>query len=115
MKTLIKFLTVISIVFSSAVFAHVHLEKSVPADNAMLMKTPEKLTLAFSKEVRVVKIALKNKKGEKVKFGFKPTKEAHTEFTWKLPKLTPANYIVDVTFLGKDGHKMKDSFGFMVH
>ena len=42
-------------------FAHVHLEKSVPADNAMLMKTPEELTLAFSKEVRVVKVTLKNK------------------------------------------------------
>ena len=115
MKTLIKFLAVISVVFSSSVFAHVHLEKSVPADNAMLMKTPEALTLAFSKEVRVVKITLKNKRGEKVKFGFKPSKEAGSEFTWKLPKLAPANYIVNVTFLGKDGHKMKDSFGFMVH
>ena len=115
MKTLIKFLTVISIAFSSAAFAHVHLEKSVPVDNAMLMKTPEKLALAFSKKVRVIKISLKNKKGEKIKFGFKPTKEASAEFTWKLPKLAPANYVVDVTFLGKDGHKMKDSFGFMVH
>ncbi|KMT66767.1 copper resistance protein CopC [Catenovulum maritimum] len=115
MKKLIKFLTVISVVFSSAVFAHVHLEKSVPADNAMLMKTPEKLALTFSKEVRVVKVTLQSKKGEKVKFGFKPSKEASSEFTWKLPKLAPANYVVDVTFLGKDGHKMKDSFSFMVH
>ena len=56
MKTLIKFLTVISVVFSSAVFAHVHLEKSVPADNAMLMNPPEELTLMFTKEVRVVKV-----------------------------------------------------------
>lgn len=115
MKTLIKTLAVISVVFSSAVFAHVHLEKNVPADNAMLMKTPEQLTLAFSKEVRVIKITLKNKQGEKVQFGFKPTKETASEFKWKLPKLDPANYAVDVTFLGKDGHKMKDSFGFMVH
>ncbi|GHE92676.1 copper resistance CopC family protein [Thalassotalea profundi] len=115
MKKLIKFLTVISVVFSSAVFAHVHLEKSVPADNAMLMNPPEELTLMFTKEVRVVKITLKNKQGKKVNFGFKPTKEASAEFTWKLPELAPANYIVDVTFLGKDGHKMKDSFGFMVH
>ncbi len=115
MKSLIKFLTVISVVFSSAVFAHVQLEKSVPADNAMLMQTPEELTFTFSKEVRVVKITLKNKKGKKIQFGFKPTKEASAEFTWKLPKLAPENYVVDVTFLGKDGHKMKDSIGFMVH
>ena len=43
MKKLIKFLTVISVVFSSAVFAHVHLEKSVPADNAMLMNTSRRV------------------------------------------------------------------------
>jgi methionine-rich copper-binding protein CopC len=115
MKTLIKFLAVISVVFSSTVFAHVHLEKSVPADNAMLMKAPEELSLTFSKEVRVIKIILKNKQDDKIKFGFKPSKEANSEFSWKLPNLAPANYIVDVTFLGKDGHKMKNSFGFMVH
>ena len=115
MKTLIKFLTVISVVFSSAVFAHVHLEKSVPADNAMLMNPPEELTLVFTKEVRVVKVSLANKQGEEFKFGFEPSKVATSKFTWKLPKLAPAKYAVDVTFLGNDGHKMKHSFGFMVH
>ena len=59
--------------------------------------------------------AVKNKQGKKVKFGFQPSKEASSEFSWKLPQLAPANYIVDVTFLGKYGHKMKDNFGFMVH
>ncbi|MEW6983107.1 copper resistance protein CopC [Colwelliaceae bacterium 6471] len=115
MKAFIKFLMVISLAFSVNVFAHVSLEKSTPADNAMLMTSPEVLALTFSKEVRVVKISLKNEQGIKFKFDFKPSKEANTEFSWKLPKLTPANYIVEVTFLGKDGHKMKDSFGFMVH
>lgn len=115
MKTLIKFLAVISVVFSSAVLAHVHLEKSVPSDNSMLMSTPEKLTLTFTKDVRLVKVSLKNKQGKKVKFGFKPSKETSNEFSWKLPALAPASYIVDVTFLGKDGHKMKANFGFMVH
>jgi methionine-rich copper-binding protein CopC len=79
------------------------------------MNTTEELKFVLNKEVRVVKVTLQSKKGEKVKFGFKPSKEASSEFTWKLPKLAPANYVVDVTFLGKDGHKMKDSFSFMVH
>lgn len=115
MKTLINILVAISFVFSSSVFAHVNLEKSIPANNAMLMSAPEELTLTFSKEVRLIKVSLKNKQGKKVTFGFKPSKEASNEFSWKLPKLASANYIVDVTFLGKDGHKMKDNFGFMVH
>ncbi|MDU0352691.1 copper resistance protein CopC [Paraglaciecola aquimarina] len=84
MKTLIKFLTVISVVFSSAVFAHVHLEKSVPANNAMLMKTPDTLALKFSKEVRVIKVSLKNKQGKEFKFGFEPSKASSSEFLWRL-------------------------------
>ncbi len=115
MKKLIKLLSVVSVVFSGAVLAHVHLETSVPADNEILKKAPEELTLAFSKEVRIVKITLKSEQGEKIKFGFKPSNEARGEFTWTLPKLAPATYAVNVTFLGKDGHKMKDSFGFTVH
>ena len=104
MKKLIKFLTVISVVFSSAVFAQVHLEKSVPADNAMLMSPPEELTLVCLTVGALPK-----------RVGFEPSKVATSKFTWKLPKLAPANYTVDVTFLGNDGHKMKHSFGFMVH
>ena len=67
MKALIKILAVISVVISSAVFAHVNLEKSSPSDNAMLMTSPEELTLKFSKEVRLVKVSLKNKQGKKSK------------------------------------------------
>ena len=57
MKALIKILAVISVVISSAVFAHVNLEKSSPSDNAMLMTSPEELTHKFSKEVRLVKVS----------------------------------------------------------
>jgi len=114
-KTIIKFLTLITFAFSTSVLAHVHLHKSIPTNNAMLMTTPENLSLTFTKEVKIVKLTLKNKSGDKIKFGFKPTKQAKSEFFWKLPTLVPANYVVEATFLGKDGHKMKDSFGFMVH
>lgn len=115
MKTLIKFLTVIGLVISSTAFAHVKLDSSVPADNAMLMSSPKELSLKFTKPVRVVKVSLKSKKGQKVDFNFKPSKQQGTEHNWALPKLKPANYIVNVTFLGADGHKMKHSLGFMVH
>jgi len=115
MKSFIKFLTVIAVVCSTSASAHVHLQKSIPADNEMLMQTPETLSLTFSNNVKIVKLSLKNKQGQKINFGFKPTKEANSQFSWELPKLAPANYIVEAIFLGKDGHKMKKSFGFMVH
>ncbi|MCC2605331.1 copper resistance CopC family protein [Planctobacterium marinum] len=117
MKTLIKFLTVISLAFSSTVFAHagIKLESSLPANNAMLMEAPQELSLTFNKGVRLVKVSLKNKQGKKVKFGFKPSKQASQNYTWKLPKLSPENYVVDWVILGSDGHKMHGKFGFMVH
>lgn len=117
MKTLINLITVMSIAFSSAVFAHagIKLESSAPIDNAMLMKTPEELSLKFSKEVRLVKVSLKNKSGTKIKFGFTPTKQATAYYSWSLPELAPSNYEVDWVVLGADGHKMHGKFGFMVH
>ncbi len=115
MKTVIKFLSVITLIFSSATFAHVKLQSSVPADNAMLATSPQVLTLSFSKKVRLVKVLLTNNQEEQVNFGFKPTQEASKEFSWQIPLLSPATYNVEMIFLGGDGHKMKDSFSFMVH
>ncbi|OKY26173.1 copper resistance protein CopC [Thalassotalea sp. PP2-459] len=115
MKTLIKLVTLTLFTFSSMIFAHVHLDKSIPADNAMLMKAPEELSLSFSKPVYLVKITLKNKQGKKITFGFKPAKNKNTAFSWKLPKLKPDNYVAEMIFLGDDGHKMTDNVSFMVH
>ena len=115
MNKLIKYLIAISFVFSSSVAAHVSLKSSTPADNAMLMEAPQTLSLEFSKNVKIVKLSLENNQGEKIKFGFKPTKEAGTDFSWDLPELAPANYSIEMIFIGKDGHKMKDSIRFMIH
>ncbi len=115
MKTLIKVLIASSVIFSSVAFAHVNLEKSMPANNAMLMKPPAELSLSFSKDVRVIKLILKNNQDKEIELNFKPSKKSSTKFLWELPKLTPSNYMVDVTYLGEDGHKMKSKINFMVH
>lgn len=114
MKTLIKVLTIVSLLLSVNAYAHVSLKTSMPADQAILSQAPQSLSLTFSKNVKIVKLTLKNQQGEKIKFGFKPTKQASNQFSWQLPKLTPANYTIAMTFLGKDGHKMKDSISFTV-
>ncbi len=115
MKDFIQLFAVASLAFSSGLLAHVKVSSSEPANQAMLMQTPKKLSLSFSQEVRVIKATLKTKQGKKVDFDFKPTKQAAAEFSWALPKLAPANYQVDLIFLGSDGHKMKERFDFMLH
>jgi methionine-rich copper-binding protein CopC len=115
MKVLFNIIAVLSLMMSTQVLAHVGLKTSLPASNAMLMKSPEQLQLIYSGNVRVVKVTLKDKIGNKINFGFKPSKEAKKVFSWKLPKLNPSNYTVEWIVMGKDGHKMKGSYTFRMH
>ncbi|TAP41033.1 copper resistance protein CopC [Alteromonas sp. KUL49] len=101
--------------FSQQVLAHVSVTDTTPEDNAMLMASPENVSLTFSKASRVAKLTMKNSQGEKLETDFSPTKEAVVNFTLPISKLNPDTYTVDVTFFGEDGHKMKHSFSFMVH
>jgi len=114
-KTMTNLLLTILIVFSSIAQAHVGLKDTTPAKGAMLMSSPEKLSLSYSGEVKAVKVTLKDASGKKVDFGFKPISDAAKSFEWALPKLKASNYKVDWIVMGKDGHKMKGQFGFMVH
>ncbi|MDM7859937.1 copper resistance protein CopC [Alteromonas sp. ASW11-36] len=101
--------------FNQQLLAHVSVTDTAPADNAMLMASPENISLTFSKASRIVKLTVRNRQGNKLETDFKPTKQAIVNFTLPLPTLTPDTYTVDVTFFGEDGHKMKHSFSFMVH
>lgn len=101
--------------FSQQVLAHVSVTDTTPENNAMLMASPESISLTFSKDARVARLTLKNSQGDKIDTDFKPTKQAVTYFTLPIDKLSPDTYVVDVVFLGEDGHKMKHTFSFMVH
>lgn len=101
--------------FSQQVLAHVSVTDTTPEDNAMLMASPESISLTFSKDARVARLTLKNSQGDKIDTDFKPTKQAVTYFILPIDKLSPDTYLVDVVFLGEDGHKMKHTFSFMVH
>lgn len=73
------------------------------------------MTVRIHRNTQLIKVVLKDSEGAKVDFGFEPPKEVATDYSWTLPKLRPGSYNVEFIMLGSDGHKMKDSFGFMVH
>ncbi len=110
-----RLLSLLLLVWSMSAAAHTHLTASVPADNAMLMKAPEVLSLTYSADVILLKVSLTDSKGKSVKFGFKPVTKAAAEFNWSLPALKPDTYVVDWTIVGKDGHKVQKQYSFMVH
>lgn len=100
---------------SMSVFAHTGLISSTPANKAMLMENPEKIEVTFGDAVRLVSFTLVNSKDEPVEIAFTPSMEASETFTYQLPMLMPSNYKANWTIMGKDGHKMKGDFTFMVH
>jgi methionine-rich copper-binding protein CopC len=114
MKKLIPLLTLLCLAFAGPVLAHVKQSGSVPADNAMLMKAPDVLSISFSGPIRLTKVTLLHDNGNTVDFGFTPTAVA-TQFSWPLPVLEIGSYQVNWVSLGEDGHKMKGDFSFMLH
>ena len=100
---------------STSVFAHTGLTSSMPANNAMLMKSPEKVEVVFKDKVRLISLSVLNAKDESVEINFAPSMKASETFSYDLPMLMPSNYTVYWTIMGEDGHKMKGDFSFMVH
>lgn len=110
-----RLLSVLLLLWSVGASAHTHLTASVPADNAMLMKAPETLSLSYSAEVILLSVEVTDSNGDNVAFGFKPVTAAASQFSWPLPALKPDTYVVDWTIVGKDGHKVQKQYSFMVH
>jgi methionine-rich copper-binding protein CopC len=100
------------------VFSHALLLETIPADNAVLDKSPETVSLSFLGYVEhsFSKIEVFDSKGEKVsgKTRFRDSDEG-TIMEAELKKvLTSGVYTVKWKCLGKDGHKQKGSFRFTI-
>jgi len=100
---------------SNLVSAHSGLKHSTPENGAMLIQPPEYLMLEFSMEVKLVKVQLTDQSGEPIKLINKPSKNFETNFSIALPMLDTGSYKVKWIAMGKDAHKMKGDFTFMLH
>ena len=115
MNKILILLTVTLLTISSSVLAHAGLKTSLPKDGAMLMASPTVLQLAFTKDVRLVKLTLADKSGALMPIEFKASTTAAASYSLALPTLPSSNYQLNWTIMGKDAHKMKGKFSFMVH
>jgi len=115
MKFFNSAVAILGLVLTFSASAHISLKQSTPAQEAMLMKRPEELSLIFSGEVRLAKVIIKDEKNKTINFDFKPSATPSTDFNWSLPSLAQGTYTVKWTALGGDGHKMTGTFRFMVH
>ena len=100
---------------SNLASAHSGLKHSTPENGVMINQPPEHLMLEFTMPVKLVKVQLTDQSGEPIKFMSKPSENFETTFSIALPMLDTGSYKVKWIAMGKDAHKMKGDFTFMLH
>lgn len=102
------------LLLSTHLLAHTGLKTSVPNDQSTVM-TPENLELEFKADVRLIKLSLSDANGADIALDFKPQAKPATHFVYAVSDaLSPGDYTVQWTAMGKDTHKMTGQFVFRV-
>ena len=114
MKTLILSVVLFLGALPSAL-AHTHLEKTSPADGAILDSSPSELTFHFSEPTRLTATTVQ-KEGEKQPVALKstantPAKDVNLTFP---SRTTPGKYVVSWRAVGADSHVMSGKFRFTI-
>lgn len=113
-SVLLKSLIMGAALLSAAAQAHVHLHEAAPTPGGVVTGSPKSLSLTFTAPVRVIKLELMDEDGKKLKIGFKPVTDPKETVTQALPVLPAGDYDVHYVVLGKDGHKMENTYTFIV-
>lgn len=114
MKHPILAATAALLIFTSGAQAHTHLEKAMPADNAVLKTAPAEIMLHFSAATRLTALSIQ-KEGEQERQIVKILPTAATKtITIPIAPLAPGKYVVDWRVVGDDNHVMSGKLHFTV-
>lgn len=100
---------------SVSAIAHTGIKSTYPANKQALEAAPKQLSLNFRAPVRLMKVILADAEYKDLKIGFKPSAKAGKTFKVSMPELQVGKYVVNWVSMGRDGHKMKGNFNFMVN
>lgn len=98
---------------ATAVSAHAHLEKAVPANGGVLSGTPGNVVLTFSEPARLTACWLQKDAGPKQKLSGLATAPAQ-EVSVPVPQLQAGSYVLSWRVVGDDGHVLPGELHFTV-
>ncbi len=106
----------LAVFWSATSLAHVHMQRSEPADKASLSKAPTKVDLWFSGKVagEWSKIEIKNRNGDRVDSGEVSNDGDPKHLSIHLKPLMTGTYDVKLNVISGDGHRVKGSFSFNI-
>ncbi len=100
-------------VAATVAVAHAHLQKAVPANDAVVNASPASVVLTFSEAARVTACWLQKAGGPKQKIGgLAPS--ASQEISVPLPQLQPGSYVLSWRVVADDGHVVPGQTRFTV-
>jgi len=111
-----------SIVFSlicmlsaNAALAHSKMAQSTPVEGSTVQAGLAKVTLGFSKPVRLMLVKVKNTSlSSNVKAEFTPASNYQTSFPFEVAPLSIGQHEITWTAVAEDGHVMKGTLSFKV-
>jgi len=127
-----KIILVVLIFFfkNTVVFAHSPLNSITPKNNEILSQAPEKITMIFKSEAKLIKITLEKQKntkqasiisnffskgnGENIKIKENALMQISKKHSIELPKLTSGKYFFKWRAMSEDGHIIKGNLKFNI-
>jgi len=98
-------------------YAHAHLTRSEPAEDAVLNKTPAIISIEYTEvlELGLSKLALKDESGTAIETGKLEHIDGNTKtLSIKPPALKPGTYKVEWGAASIDTHRTEGSFTFKI-
>lgn len=96
--------------------AHVHLDRSEPAKDAVVSESPTVVKLWFSGRIEpdFSTIEVTNAEGERVDSGSTTAGSNRRTIETTLGELVPGEYLVNWSVIARDGHRIRGDYRFTV-
>ena len=101
------------LLISGQTYGHAMLEKSSPANNAILSAAPKSINLTFGHQTKLVMLKLLKGK-DAIPVAVNASAADSKTFSIPLPALTPGQYQATWSTLSADGHPMKGTISFTI-
>ena len=112
MKSLIRGIITLGLLWTAAALAHTHLVRSTPADGADLATPPPEAVLVFAEPVTLATAKVESSEG--AKSVLTPPHGKNAEIHLKLPALAPGRYHLTWRAASADGHVMTGQLAFTI-
>lgn len=113
MRTLFIPAVAILLLFSNGSNAHVHIEKTKPANNSTVKTSPKEIVLHFSEDARLISLTVQ-KQGEAEQAVMASTAVPSKTVKVPISRLTSGHYVVIYRWVGDDNHEMSGTLRFTV-